>query len=174
MRRRISLAGTLLLVCCGPQEVQGSLSTILDLHYDSVEVAYTGGVSDGGVMQDGSLAVRFLQSSGQASNAVLVVTEDLTGLTVKPGGQVDLTQVPPSGVGQRGVVTRDVYNDPRKTFCDDAAPPGPLEHGYLRLDQTPVPGTGQTVSGFFTVTFSLGVDFGCGRTAFSGFSGKVQ
>lgn len=174
MRFAVPVAGALVLACCGQNEIQGSLSTILDLHYDSVELAYTGGQSDGGVMENGLLSVRFLQASGQASNAVLVVTEDLTGLTVKPGGQVDLAQVPPSGVGQRGVVTRDVFNDPRKSFCQDADPPGPLQRGYLKLDGTPVPGSKQTVSGFFTVTFGLGVDFGCGRTAFTGFTAKVQ
>ncbi|HMK73064.1 MAG TPA: hypothetical protein VK454_06975 [Myxococcaceae bacterium] len=174
MRLALPVAGMLVLAACGSNEIQGSLSTILDLHYDSVEVAYTGGVSDGGVMENGLLSVRFLQASGQASNAVLVVTEDLTGLTVKPGGQVDLAQVPPSGVGERGVVTRDVFNDPRKDFCQDADPPGPLQRGYLQLNGTPVPGSGQKISGFFTVTFNLGVDFGCGRTAFTGFNAKVQ
>jgi hypothetical protein len=160
-------AYALALVGCGPQEIQGSLSTILDLKYDSVQLAYTGGDSDGGVMTNGVVAVRFLQASGKSENAVLVVTEDLSALIVKPGGKVDLTEVPPSGVGQRGVVTRDVFNDPRKTFPA-------LQHGYLQLNSTPVPGTGQSVSGFFTVTFELCVEFACGTTAFSGFQAQVQ
>jgi hypothetical protein len=155
------------LLCCGPQEVQGSLSTLLNLQYDSVDLAYTGGDSDGGVMTDGLVAVRFLQTSGKTQNAVLVVTEDLSGLIVKPSGKVDLTEVPPSGVGQRGVVTRDVFNDPRKTFPA-------LQHGYLQLNGTPVPGSGQSLGGFFTVTFELCVDFACGNTAFASFQARVQ
>ena len=168
-------AGALALAGCGSSEIQGSLSTVLDLEYDKVTLAYTGGDSDGVVMTNGQVAVRFLKSTGnQSENAVLVVTEDLTGLIVAPGSQVNLAQVPPSGVGERGVVTRDVFNDPRKTFCDDADPPGPIQRGYLQLNDTPVPGSSQMVSGFFTVTFNLGVDFGCGRTAFSSFKAQVQ
>lgn len=168
-------AGALLLAGCGANEIQGSLSTVLDLQYDKVTLAYTGGDSTGGLMTNGQVAVRFLRSAGaQSENAVLVVTEDLSGLQVAPGSQVNLAQPPPSNIGERGVVTRDVYNDPRKTFCNDAQPPGPIGRGYLKLDATPVPGSNQTVSGFFTVTFALGVDFGCGRTAFSSFKAQVQ
>jgi hypothetical protein len=160
--------GSLMLVGCGSSEIEGSLSTILDLEYDSVKLAYTGGQSVNDTISGGILAVRFLKASGdQAENAVLVVSEDLSGLTVQPTGQVNLAEVPPSGVGQRGVVTRDVFNDPRKTFPT-------LQQGYMKLDSTPVPGSGETVSGFFTVTFSLCVDFGCGRTAFASFKAQVQ
>jgi hypothetical protein len=157
----------LALVCCGPQEVQGSLSTLLNLKYNSVQVAYTGGSVDGGVMANGQVAVSFLESSGSSNNAVLVVTEDLSGLQVKPGGSVDLTLVPPSGVGQRGVVTRDVANDPRKTFP-------PLQVGKMHLNSTPIPGSRETVTGSFNVTFALCPDFACGYTAYASFSGQVQ
>ena len=47
-----------------------------------------------------------------------------------------------------------------------------LSDGYMVLDD--VLRDGGTVSGFFTVTFNLGVDFGCGRTAFSSFKAQVQ
>jgi hypothetical protein len=158
---------TVALLCCGPQEIQGSLSTLLNLKYSSVQVAYTGGSVDGGTMTNGQVAVSFLQPSGKSENAVLVVTEDLTGLQVKPGGAVDLTLVPPSGVGQRGVVTRDVAGDPRKTFPA-------LQIGLMKLNSTPVPGSGDSVSGAFNVTFALCPDFACGYTAYASFSGQVQ
>jgi hypothetical protein len=155
------------LVCCGPQQIQGSLSTLLNLQYSSVQVAYTGGSVDGGTMTDGQVAVSFLQPSGKSQNAVLIVTEDLTGLQVLPGGSVDLTEVPPSGVGQRGVVTRDVANDPRTTFPT-------LQIGRMELDATPIPGSGNSLGGNFNVTFSLCADFACGFTAFATFKAQVQ
>jgi hypothetical protein len=158
---------TAALLCCGPQKIQGSLSTLLNLDYSSVQVAYTGGSVDGGVMTNGQVAVSFLEPSGKSENAVLIVTEDLTGLQVKPNGAVDLTLVPPSGVGQRGVVTRDVAGDPRKTFP-------PLQIGSMKLNSTPIPGSGDSVSGAFNVTFALCADFACGYTAYASFSGKVQ
>jgi hypothetical protein len=160
-------AFTLVLVCCGPQSVQGSLSTLLNLQYQNVQVAYTGGSVDGGVMANGQVAVTFLEPSGKSENAVLVVTENLTGLQVAPKGSVDLTLVPPSGIGQRGVVTRDVANDPRTTFPA-------LQIGRMALNTTPVPGSGASISGSFNVTFALCADFACGYTAFASFSGIVQ
>lgn len=164
----LSLIGaTAGLFACGPQTIQGSLSTLLDLQYSSVQVAYTGGSVDGGVMTNGQVAVSFLEPSGKSENAVLIVTEDLTQLQVKPNGVVDLTLVPPSGVGQRGVVTRDVANDPRTTFPA-------LQIGSMRLSSTPVPGSGDSVSGAFNVTFALCPDFACGYTAYASFSGQVQ
>jgi len=155
------------LIGCGPQQVQGSLSALLDLQYDTVQIAYTGGSVDGGAMANGQVAVRFLQTSGKTENAVLVVTEDIDGLEVKPGGAVDLTLVPPSGVGQRGVVTRDVANDPRKTFP-------PLQRGSMKLNSTPIPGSGESVGGAFNVTFALCGEFACGYTAFASFTARVQ
>ncbi len=164
--RWLALPGcALLLLCCGPKQVQGSLSTLLNLDYSSVQVAYTGGSVDGGLMKDGQVAVSFLEPSGPSQNAVLVVTEDLTGLQVKPTGAVNLTQL--LGTSQRGVVTRDVANDPRKTFPA-------LAIGTMQLDATPVPGSRASVSGSFHVTFALCPDFACGYTAFASFTGQVQ
>ncbi len=167
MRWLVLATCTVALLCCGPQQIQGSLSTLLNLQYSSVQVAYTGGSVDGGLMTNGQVAVSFLQPSGKSQNAVLVVTEDLTGLAVKPGGTVDLTLVPPSGVGQRGVVTRDVSGDPRTTFPA-------LQIGSMKLNSTPVPGSGDSVGGAFNVTFVLCADFACGYTAYTSFSGTVQ
>ena len=66
---------------------------------------------------------------------------------------------------QRGVVTRDVFNDPRKDF--------PLiSDGFMVLWD--VPRDGGVVNGSFSVTFQRCVDFGCGRTVFGDFKAKVQ
>jgi hypothetical protein len=164
--RWLGLSGcVVLLLCCGPKQVQGSLSTLLNLDYNSVQVAYTGGSVDGGVMKNGQVAVSFLEPSGKSQNAVLVVTEDLSGLQVAPTGKVDLAQA--LGNGQRGVVTRDVTNDPRTTFPA-------LQIGTMELNGTPVPGSGASLSGSFNVTFALCADFACGYTAFASFSAQVQ
>ncbi len=158
---------SLALICCGPQEIQGSLSSLLNLQYNTVRLGYTGGSVDGGVMTNGQVAVSFLEVSGKTENAVLVVTEDLTDLLVEPGGAVDLTQVPPSGVGQRGVVTRDVANDPVTSFPA-------LQRGSMKLGSTPIPGSGQSVGGAFNVTFEDCAQFACGFTAFASFTAQVQ
>jgi hypothetical protein len=166
--RWLGLTGcAVVLLCCGPQQIQGSLSALLNLQYSSVQIGYTGGSVDGGVMTNGQVSLRFLQPSGASQNAVLIVTEDLSGLRVSPGGSVDLTEVPPSGVGQRGVVTRDVENDPRTTFPA-------LQVGRMELDGTPVPGSGASMGGEFNVTFALCADFACGYTAYDTFKGQVQ
>ena len=165
MRRLWLSIAALALVCCGPQQIQGSLSTLLNLQYKSVQLVYTGGSVDGGVMSNGQVAVSFLEPSGKSTNAVLIVTEDLTDLQVKPGGSVDLTQM--LGTLQRGVVTRDVANDPRKTFPT-------LQIGRMQLSSTPIPGSRATVNGSFNVTFSLCADFACGYTAYDSFSAQVQ
>ena len=66
---------------------------------------------------------------------------------------------------QRGVVTRDVFNDPRKQF--------PLiSDGFMVVYD--VPRDGGVVNGSFSVTFERCVDFGCGRTVFGDFKAKVQ
>ncbi len=166
--RWLGLASSaVVLLCCGPQQVQGSLSSLLNLQYNEVHLGYTGGSVDGGVMTNGQVAVSFLEMSGKNVNAVLVVTEDLTGLLVEPGGSVNLAQVPPSGVGQRGVVTRDVANDPVTTFPA-------LQRGAMTLNSTPIPGSGHSIGGSFYVTFENCPQFACGFTAFGSFTAQVQ
>jgi len=115
---------------------------------------------------------------------VLEVSEKLDGLTVRTGDYVDLAAplpdfalndggvdggdlLPDGGLvdQQRGLVTRDVFNDPRKDF--------PLiSDGFMVLYD--VPRDGGTVHGSFSVTFQRCVDFGCGRTVFGDFKATVQ
>ena len=157
-------------LACGPQKIEGSLQEILDLTYQDIKLGFAGD----------QIAVRWTRPRGTGQDTVLEVSEKLDGLTVKTGDSVDLAaslpdfaEVPDGGAlpdggiapQQRGVVTRDVFNDPRKTF--------PLiSDGFMVLYD--VPRDGGTVNGSFSVTFQRCVDFGCGRTVFGDFKAKVQ
>jgi hypothetical protein len=177
MRRAISALAAALLVlglACSPQKVEGSLQELLDLRFQDIKLRFAGD----------QVAVRWTRPRGSGEDAVLVVSEKLDGLTVRTGDVVDLAEplpdfaladagIPDGGVlpdggiapQQRGVVTRDVFGDPRKTF--------PLiSDGFMVLYD--VPADGGTVSGTFSVTFARCVDFGCGRTVFGDFKAKVQ
>jgi len=163
-----------LLLSCGPQKVEGSLQALIDLSYHDTKLRFSGD----------QVAVRWTRPKGSGEDAVLIVSEKLDGLLVRTGDMVDLAAplpdfaladagVPDGGVlpdggiadQQRGVVRRDVFGDPRKTF--------PLiSNGFMVLYD--VPRDGGVVSGSFSVTFERCVDFGCGRTVFGDFKAKVQ
>lgn len=159
---------------CGPTKVEGSLQELLDLSYQDIGLRFSGD----------QIAVRWTRPRGSGQDAVLVVSEKLDGLIVRTGDYVNLAQplpdfaladagIPDGGVlpdggiasQQRGVVTRDVFNDPRKSFPL-------LSDGFMVLYD--VPRDGGTVHGSFSVTFQRCVDFGCGRTVFGDFKAKVQ
>ncbi len=169
------VAGLLgMALACGPKVVEGSLGEVLDLQYQDIKLRFAGD----------QVAVRWTRPRGSGEDAVLVVSEKLDGLAVYTGTYVNLAAplpdfaladagIPDGGVlpdgglpnEQRGVVTRDVFNDPRKSF--------PLiSDGFLVLFD--VPRDGGTVNGSFSVTFERCVDFGCGRTVFGDFKAKVQ
>jgi hypothetical protein len=161
-------------LACGPTTVQGSLSEILDLTYHDIKLGFAGD----------EIALRYTRPRGTGEDTVLEVSEKLDGLLVRTGDYVNLAEplpafaladagVPDGGLlpdgglfdEQRGLVTRDVFNDPRKTF--------PLiSDGFMVLYD--VPRDGGTVKGSFSVTFQRCVDFGCGRTVFGDFKAKVQ
>lgn len=149
----LGLAG-LALTGCGPQMLEGSLTELLSLHYDTVEVTRS----------DDTLAVRFYTPRGKGQDLVLAVAAHTGGLDPKPGQTIDLAEEAPSGQ-QRGELTRNVLNDPRTTLPA-------LQIGTLTLDALPEE-TGQVVTGRFNVTFVECIDFGCGRTVFGSFKGKV-
>jgi hypothetical protein len=161
-------------LACGPTKVEGSLQEILDLTYQDIKLGFAGD----------QVAVRWTRPRGSGQDTVLEVSEKLDGLTVRTGDFVNLAEalpdfaladagipdgglLPDGGIAsqQRGVVTRDVFNDPRKDF--------PLiSDGFMVLYD--VPRDGGIVSGSFSVTFERCVDFGCGRTVFGDFKAKVQ
>jgi hypothetical protein len=161
-------------LACGPTKVEGSLQEIIDLTYQDIKLGFAGD----------QIAVRWTRPRGSGLDTVLEVSEKLDGLTVRTGDFVNLAEplpdfaladagmpdaglLPDGGVfdQQRGVVTRDVFNDPRKQF--------PLiSDGFMVLYD--VPRDGGVVNGSFSVTFQRCVDFGCGRTVFGDFKATVQ
>lgn len=163
-----------LALACGQTKVEGSLQEILDLTYQDIKLGFAGD----------QIAVRWTRPRGAGQDTVLEVSEKLDGLTVRTGDLVNLAEplpdfalgdagmpdgglLPDGGVfdQQRGVVTRDVFNDPRKTF--------PLiSDGFMVLYD--VPRDGGVVTGSLSVTFQRCVDFGCGRTVFGDFKATVQ
>lgn len=181
MKWRLPLALTIAVatVACGQSTIQGSLGALIDLTYQNVKLGFAGG----------QVAVTWERPRGTGTDAVLIVSEKLDGLSVYTGDYVDLAQILPDfallDAGlldadggtvlepdggpvslQRGLVTRDVFNDPRHDF------PG-ISNGFMVLYD--VPGdAGATVRGSFSVTFDRCVDFGCGRTAYGDFKATVQ
>ena len=163
-----------LALACGPTKVEGSLQEIIDLTYQDIKLGFAGD----------QIAVRWTRPRGSGQDTVLEVSEKLDGLTVRTGDLVNLAEplpdfaladagMPDGGLladggafdQQRGVVTRDVFNDPRKQF--------PLiSDGFMVLYD--VPRDGGVVNGSFSVTFERCVDFGCGRTVFGDFKATVQ
>ena len=125
-----------------PQKVEGSLQELLDLRFQDIKLRFAGD----------QVAVRWTRPRGSGEDAVLVVSEKLDGLTVRTGDLVDLAEplpdfaladagipdgglLPDGGIAtqQRGVVTRDVFSDPRKTF--------PLiSDGFMVLYDVPIDG----------------------------------
>lgn len=145
----------LLLACagCGRQQLEGSLTEIMDLHYEQAAVAST----------PAQLVARFTRPQGSGEDIVLQVTTSLSG--VAPGtSRFDLTEVTPDNT-QRGVISRNVLNDPRTTFPA-------IARGSLNLSGTL--STGKRVSGSFSVTFVEGIQFANGRTVFASFEATVQ
>jgi hypothetical protein len=161
-------------LACSPTKVEGSLQEILDLTYQDIKLGFAGD----------QIAVRWTRPRGAGQDTVLEVSEKLDGLTVRTGDLVNLAEplpdfaladaglpdgglLPDGGIfdQQRGVVTRDVFNDPRKTF--------PLiSDGFMVVYD--VPRDGGVVNGSFSITFQRCVDFGCGRTVFGDFKATVQ
>jgi hypothetical protein len=168
-RRTAWLLGPLLVAAgaCGPKVVEGSLGEVLNLTYQDVKLNFSGS----------QVAVRWTRPRGAGEDEIIAVSEKFDGLTVRTGDKVNLAEIlePTDGgfvdldagttLPQRGLVTRDVFNDPRKEFPS-------IGEGFMVLYD--VPRDGGTASGSFSVTFARCVDFGCGRTLFGDFKATVQ
>lgn len=155
------LLAVLVLLACGPPSVKGSLSVLMDMRYQTVDI----------VMGGSDLTVRYVRPSndnGQGEDLVLAVSA--RGLRLpfaadagNPGFTLDLAE--DTGSGQRGALARNVLNDPNQTFPA-------LDRGQMTFNNVPV--VGQSTSGDFAVTFVLGEEFGDGRTLYDNFQGKVR
>lgn len=150
----------LVLLACGPRSVQGSLSVLMDMRYQSVEV----------VMGSSDLTVRYTKPStddNRGEDLVLAVSARGLRLPFAADAGYPLTIDLAEDIGgvQRGALARNVLNDPRQTFPA-------MERGHLTFNGLPV--VDRQASGDFAVTFVLGEEFGDGRTLYDNFQGKVR
>lgn len=159
---RLSTLGLLLASAsgCADPFVEGSLGSILDLHYDQVFVDTSAD----------EVGVRFVQQHGAGTAAgedtVLRVTAWRTGIALFPNIDFDLAELI-SGSTQRGTVSRSVTDDPRRTFP-------PIKVGELLLRDVPDPtNSGMRIRGSFHVLFENGTEYASGHTVFANFEGRV-
>jgi hypothetical protein len=154
------LLAVLVLLACGPRTVQGSLSVLMDMRYETIDI----------VMRGSDVTVRYVKpsnESGQGEDLVLAVSA--RGLQLPfpadAGLPITLDLAEDIGAGQRGALARNVLNDPNQTFPA-------IDRGHMTFNNIPV--LGQQTSGDFAVTFVLGEQFGDGRTLYDNFQGKVR
>lgn len=136
-----------------PHRLEGSVSSLFDLGYESA-------VFDVG---SDTVAVRFTRKRGEGEDVVLKVGAFTSDKPLEPNVAIDLAEKLPGG-GQRGSVTRNVLDDPRREFPD-------LARGKLLVDRLPV--AGETLRGEVSVTFELGTEAASGRTVFGKFEATV-
>lgn len=148
--RRALLFGVLALSACGPGGLSGSLSEVMDLSYDAVELRQTAD----------EVAVAFVRSGGDTA---LQVTASLKDVTLTAGQPLNLAEKL-TATTQRGVLSRNVRNDTTTRFPE-------LERGTLTLQALPV--LDGTVSGSFNATFIQGATEPYGRTVSGTFDAKV-
>jgi hypothetical protein len=157
-----ALLSPLLLAGCSPQGLQGSLSVILDLTYQSSDLA----------IANDQASLRFLRATPNGGDAgggvgaqdlVLKVTTTLSGQPLVPHTYFDLAELLPNGA-QRGQLSRNITGEPPPAF--------PLiNRGDFYVRGTPK--KGDNVSGYFTITFQEGIQEASGRTVYGSFSAKV-
>ncbi|MBI3181901.1 MAG: hypothetical protein HYZ28_07130 [Myxococcales bacterium] len=143
---------------CGPQDgpkyrLEGSLGVLLDLRYDFAQVE----------MSIEQVAVVFARNREEGQDTAMKVTANLLGAAVEADSPLDLAEITPSGA-QRGVISRNVFEDPRKTFPK-------LQRGRLVFRRSPI--SGETVPGEVSFTFENGTDLASGRTVFGKFEASV-
>lgn len=151
--RRATIAAVALAGACGPQQLEGSLSTLMDLKYQRMTASSS---SD-------EMVVRFSRPQGSGEDLVLQVSAKRTGLAPE-ALLFDLAEVTPQGT-QRGALSRNVLNDPHRTFPS-------LLRGRLQFNRPLT--VGQGVTGSFSVTFAEGTVYAAGRTVYGNFGATVQ
>ena len=187
-----TVVGCALLWACGTNDgkvkhkyaLEGSLTDLMKFPYDEVRfesdptqfalnfIAYRGESQDGGVPagEDVTLKVT-VRTAGLDAETLVTLDFDLA------------EALDDAGLVQRGVLNRNVLNDPRWQFtstqknCKDAGTSGEcgflaLERGGLKLSTLPQE-QGQKTNGSFHVTFAPGLEFYSGRTLFGDFTAVV-
>ncbi|MGV3620808.1 MAG: hypothetical protein ACO1OB_08320 [Archangium sp.] len=155
------------------QRLEGSLTQVMDLGYDEARILFAPDdisllfvrirplgstpTTDGGE--------EMMEMTGNSEEYPLRVAYRFIGEDLPTGGALDLTAVDENGL-PRGVVSRNVTNDPRNVFPN-------IVRGRLIFDRQLV--AGATVTGSFHITFENGTDVASGRTVFSNqYSAEVQ
>ncbi len=139
---------------CGDTALDGSLTEVVDLSYQRVEVVRAGD----------ELAVNFVFPQGAGEDVVLRVSAYVLGTRMNPREPLDLTGEDPLG-RVRGRVARSVQGDPLTTFP-------PLQRGSLTFRQELREGA--VVDGNLNLTFENGTHAASGRTVFGRFEARVR
>jgi hypothetical protein len=174
VRGVVALVAVVVLCACDQSRVpppkfrlEGSLTQVMDLSYDEARI----------LIAPNDISLQFVRIKPLESLAsdggtqMMGISEDypikiaylLNGEPPPAGGRVDLAELIPGG--QRGVLSRNVQNDPRNTFPE-------ILRGTISFDR-PID-VGQTISGDFHITFVNGTEVASGRTVFSTYTAKVQ
>ncbi|MCC6337459.1 MAG: hypothetical protein IT380_26110 [Myxococcales bacterium] len=149
MSRLLPLA-LLAFAGCGAAGLDGSLTSVMDLSYDAVELRQTAD----------EVAVAFVRKNGDTA---LQVTAALKDVTLAAGQPLNLAEKL-TATTQRGVLSRNVMGDTTTRFPS-------LERGTLTLGSLP---TAQgTVSGSFNATLVQGATEPYGRTVSGKFDAAV-
>jgi len=134
--------------CPAPNTLEGSLAEVVDLRFDSVELAVT----------QQALILGYHRKSGEARESVFKLVVAVPPQTVEPGVEIELA--PGSDGEPRAVATRAVGEESIRTFAE-------VRRGRLLLDCYAV--VNEPCSGEFRVTLGEGGDAGEGRAAFGSF-----
>ncbi|WP_224242086.1 hypothetical protein [Hyalangium gracile] len=151
----LALAG--LLTGCGQgPHLEGSVTPLLDLHYEKAEA----------LADEDEASVRFLTAQGSGENTILKVAARLDRLQLTPGTPIDLAELlgEEEDAPQRGTVSRSVLDEPARDFPR-------ILRGTLTFDGALTPAA--KVPGSFHVTFVNGTDVYSGRTIFGRFEATV-
>jgi hypothetical protein len=136
-----------------PHRLEGSVASLFDLGYQQ---AYFDVGTD-------TVAVRFVRTRGEGEDVVMKMGAFVADKPLEPNVAIDLAEKLPGG-GQRGSVTRNVLDDPRREFPK-------LARGRLEVHRLPV--AGEKLRGEVSVTFELGTEAASGRTVFGNFEATV-
>lgn len=176
-RRRTALAlfcaACAVLWACGSADgkkppkykLEGSLTEFFNFGYDEVRYESTAGAQD--------FAFSFIRYRGEDPDAGTPSGEDVPlKVTVRTGlltpeqlESLDFNLAADAGNGgldQLGVLSRNVLNDPRRSFTT-------LQRGSLKVNRLPA-APGETCTGEFRATFDPGIEYSSGRTLFGTFT----
>jgi hypothetical protein len=152
----VAVAAFALFSACGPggpQQLDGSLTSVVDVSYTRATLETT----------DGYLSLRFLRSRGEVEDTVLKIGVIIDGPVPDHSVQYDLAEAM-SG-GQRGTATRNVLDDPELTLFP------PLMRGSFRADGDLT--QAKLVKGEISLTFAQGAEKASGRAVFGTYEAEV-